>query len=123
MPLDPSFVYHRPIPHLKARALEYQVPSFYEVQGEFEVQVGSSAQTLQVTNQLCQSGVVQPTVTQRNVALDLGAAVDTLHQVTLGKKHMLIGKGIGSLIKKGKDRWCVCYLQVLVYSAVLLHSV
>lgn len=39
-----------------------------------------------MTDELGQRRVVQATIAQRHVALNLGAAVDSLHQVALGKK-------------------------------------
>lgn len=85
----------RPTPYLIAGAFEDKVALFDEVKGEFEVQIGALAQGLKVSTELAEGGVVHLAV-ERDVVLDLQAAVDAVQDVAL---------------------------QVLVYGVVLLQAV
>lgn len=84
---DISHILPQPLPHLEARALQHQVSSLDKIQRQFQVEIRSLTQRLQVTNELGQSCVVEAAVAQRDVTLDLGAAVDALRQVTLIKSQ------------------------------------
>lgn len=68
--------------HLVAGALQNQVALLNEVKGKLEVQVGALAQGLQVGAQLAEGGVVHLAV-ERDVVLDLWAAVDAVQDVAL----------------------------------------
>lgn len=81
--------------YLITGTLEHKVALLDEVKGEFEVQVGTLAQGLQVGAELAEGRVVHLAV-ERNVVLDLRAAVDAVQDVAL---------------------------QVLVYGVVLLQAV
>lgn len=69
-------------PHLVAGAFEDKVALLDEVKGELEVQVGALAQGLEVGAELAEGGVVHLAV-ERDVVLDLGAAVDAVQDVAL----------------------------------------
>lgn len=81
--------------YLIAGAFEDKVALLNEVKGEFEVQVGSLAQGLEVGAELAEGGVVHLAI-ERDVVLDLRAAVDAVQDVAL---------------------------QVLVYGIILLQAV
>lgn len=81
--------------YLVAGALEDQIALLYEVKGQLEVQVGALAQGLQVGTEFPKGGVVHLAI-ERDVVLDLWAAVDAVQDVAL---------------------------QVLVYGVVLLQAV
>lgn len=83
------------MPHLIAGALEDKVALLDEVKGEFEVQIGALTQGLEVGAELAEGGVVHLAI-ERDVVLDLWAAVDAVQDVAL---------------------------QVLVYGVVLLQTV
>lgn len=83
------------MPHLIAGAFEHKVALLDEVKGEFEVQIGALTQGLEVGAELAEGGVVHLAV-ERDVVLDLWAAVDAVQDVAL---------------------------QVLVYGVVLLQAV
>lgn len=68
--------------HLVAGALEHQVSTFNQVEGQLQVQVGSLAQRLQVGAQLAEAGVVHLAI-ERDVVLDFGTAVDAVQDVAL----------------------------------------
>ena len=70
------------VSHLVAGALEHQVALLDEVEGELKVEVGAAAQGLEVGAELGEGGVVHLAV-ERDVALDLGAAVDAVQDVGL----------------------------------------
>lgn len=108
-------------PHLEAGALQHQVSRLDQVQGELQVEVGAFAQSLQVTDELGQRRVVQATIAQRHVALNLSAAVDPLHQVALRKGRTEVCR----CPVLCRSRMCAraCYLQILIYGIVLLNLV
>lgn len=81
--------------YLVAGTFEDQVAFLNEVKGELEVQVGALAQGLQVAAELPKGGVVHLAI-ERDVVLDLRAAVDAVQDVAL---------------------------QILVYGIVLLQAV
>lgn len=81
--------------YLVAGTFEDQVALLNEVKGELEVQVGALAQGLQVGTEFPKGGVVHLAV-ERDVVLDLRAAVDAVQDVAL---------------------------QILVYGVVLLQAV
>lgn len=68
--------------HLVAGAFEDKVALLDEVKGELEVQIGALAQGLEVGAELAEGGVVHLAV-ERDVVLDLGAAVDAVQDVAL----------------------------------------
>lgn len=79
-----------------------------------------------MANELGQSCVVQAAVAQRDVTLDLGTAVDALHQVTLMKPQSKDRELFTSAVEQLTDvqsELCVRYLQVLVNGAVLVYPV
>lgn len=69
-------------PYLIAGAFEDQVALLDEVKGELEVQIGALAQGLEVGAELAEGGVVHLAV-ERDVVLDLRAAVDAVQDVAL----------------------------------------
>lgn len=81
--------------YLVAGTFEDQVALLNEVKGELEVQVGALAQGLQVGTEFPKGGVVHLAI-ERDVVLDLWAAVDAVQDVAL---------------------------QILVYGIVLLQAV
>lgn len=82
-------------PYLITGAFEHKVALLNEVKGELEVQIGALAQGLQVGAELAKGGVVHLAV-ERDVVLDLRAAVDAVQDVAL---------------------------QVLIYGVILLQAV
>lgn len=81
--------------YLIAGAFEDKVALFDEVKGELEVQIGALAQGFEVGTELAEGGVVHLAI-ERDVVLDLWAAVDAVQDVAL---------------------------QVLVYGVILLQAV
>lgn len=81
--------------YLVAGTFEDQIALLDEVKGELEVQVGALAQGLQVGAELPKGGVIHLAI-ERDVVLDLRAAVDAVQDVAL---------------------------QILVYGIVLLQAV
>lgn len=81
--------------YLVAGTFEDQIALLDEVKGELEVQVGALAQGLQVGTELPKGGVIHLAI-ERDVVLDLRAAVDAVQDVAL---------------------------QILVYGIVLLQAV
>ena len=83
------------MPYLIAGAFEDKVALLDEVKCELEVQVGALAQGLKVGTELAKGGVIHLAI-ERDVVLDLRAAVDSVQDVAL---------------------------QVLVYGIVLLQAI
>lgn len=70
------------IQYLIAGAFEDKIALLNEVKGELEVQIGALAQGLEVGTELAEGGVVHLAV-ERDVVLDLRAAVDAVQDVAL----------------------------------------